>query len=334
MTTPNAVSEAPLLEVRGLVKHFAAGGGGLFAADKGTIKAVDNVSFRLGRGETLALVGESGCGKTTLARTVALLYPPTAGSVRFQGRELTGLGRRDLKPARRRIQMIFQDPYSSLNPRLPVGAIIAEPLVIHGLGGRAEQRDRVLMLARQVGLGAADMGRYPHQFSGGQRQRIAIARALAVEPSLVIADEPVSALDVSIQSQVLNLMRDLQAAHGLTYLFISHDLAVVRHFADRVAVMYLGRIVEEAPTEALFANPRHPYTRALIAAQPVVGRGKRRPGDVLPGDIPSPLRPPPGCPFHPRCPMAADICRQSAPVLEPAGGDAGHRAACHFKDEP
>ena len=331
--TAGPTPEAPLLEVRGLVKHFPAGGGGLFAADTGTVRAVDGVSFRLGRGETLALVGESGCGKTTLARTVALLYAPTAGSVRFQGRELTGLGRRDLKPARRRIQMIFQDPYSSLNPRLPVGAIIAEPLVIHGLGGRAEQRDRVAMLARQVGLGAADMDRYPHQFSGGQRQRIAIARALAVEPSLVIADEPVSALDVSIQSQVLNLMRDLQAAHGLAYLFISHDLAVVRHFADRVAVMYLGRIVEEAPADALFANPRHPYTRALIAAQPVVGRGKRRPGDVLRGDIPSPLRPPPGCAFHPRCPLAQDICRQSAPALEAAGGEAGHRAACHFKDE-
>ncbi len=327
------MNQAPLLELRDLVKHFPVKGSGLFAATRGRVRAVDGVSLTIERGETLALVGESGCGKTTLARAAAMLSPPTSGSVRFSGRELTGLGRRALKPLRRDIQMIFQDPYGSLNPRLPVGAIIAEPLVIHGVGNRRQRRLKVAELAESVGLAAGDMARYPHQFSGGQRQRIAIARAIALGPQLVIADEPVSALDVSIQSQVLNLLGELRSAHGLAYLFIGHDLSVIRHFADRVAVMYLGRIVETAPTEDLFGNPRHPYTRALIAAAPVIGRGKRRPGETLGGDVPSPMAPPPGCRFHTRCPLVQDICKETDPALEPPAGATGRFVACHLKDQ-
>ena len=321
------MSAPPLLQASGLVKHYAAHG--LFGPGGGRVRALAGVSFHVESGETL--VGESGSGKTTLARTVGLLHGPTAGTVRFQGRELTGLGRRALRQVRRRIQFVFQDPYGSLNPRLAVGAIIAEPLAIHGICGRAERRDRVSALAGSVGLSPAHMDRYPHQFSGGQRQRIAIARALAPDPALIIADEPVSSLDVSIQSQVLNLMKDLQEASGLAYLFISHDLAVVRHVADRVAVMYAGMIVEEGPADALYEAPRHPYTRALIAASPVVGGGKRGPGAALPGDPPSPTDPPPGCPFHPRCPLAQGMCRETPPDLEAVGQ--GHLAACHFKDD-
>ncbi len=326
------MTDGPLLEGRDLVKHFPVRHAGSFGTSHGTVHAVDSVNFHVNRGETLALVGESGCGKTTLAQTAALLHRPTSGSVHFKGQDVSGLGRHAIKSVRRRIQMIFQDPYGSLNPRLPVGDIIAEPLVIHKIGDKAERRRRVARLAESVGLRPPDMVRYPHQFSGGQRQRIAIARAIALEPALVIADEPVSALDVSIQSQVINLLKDLQDNFGLTYLFVSHDLAVVRQFADRVAVMYLGTIVEEAATDELFAAPRHPYTRALIASAPVVGKGKRRPGNVLQGDVPSPLQPPPGCRFHTRCPMAEDICRKSAPALESNEYGAGHRAACHFKD--
>ena len=301
------------------------------------MRAVEDVDLTLNRGETLALVGESGCGKSTLARALALLNPPTAGTLRLDGQDVAGLGRRALKPLRRRIQMVFQDPFGSLNPRLPVGAIVAEPLVVHGIGDGRTRRDRVADLLQAVGLRSEHLSRYPHQFSGGQRQRIAIARALALEPDIVVADEPVSALDVSIRSQVLNLMKDLQAERGLTYLFISHDLAVVRHFADRVAVMYLGRIVETAPTERLFADPRHPYSRALMESAPVAGRGKRVPGRVLGGDVPSPIDPPPGCAFHPRCPMVEDSCLRERPRLEPAAVEAGHnadhRAACHFRND-
>jgi oligopeptide transport system ATP-binding protein len=322
----------PILELRRLALHFPVKEPGLFGRHRGVVRAVDGVDLRIGKGETIALVGESGCGKSTLARTAALLYRPTGGEVLFHGQAVAARSRRAQRPLRRAVQMVFQDPYASLNPRLTAGVIIAEPLVIHGIGTAAERRQRAEAAADSVGLRAGDLNRYPHQFSGGQRQRIAIARALILEPELVIADEPVSALDVSIQSQVLNLMKDLQAERNLAYLFIGHDLAVVRQFADRVAVMYLGKIVEEAPTEELFANPRHPYTRALIASAPKVGQGKRKPGAAIQGDVPSPMRPPPGCPFHPRCPLAADICRTDLPMLEAVAQAADHSAACHFKD--
>lgn len=323
----------PLLEVQGLVKTFPIAGNQLFGRDERTTRAVDGVSFHLDAGETLALVGESGCGKTTLARAAALLQRPDAGTIRFDGDEVTGLGRRVLKPLRRRIQLVYQDPFGSLNPRLTVGSIIAEPLVIHRIGNAAARRERVLELAESVGLNAGDLDRYPHQFSGGQRQRIAIARALAPEPSLIIADEPVSALDVSIQSQILNLLTDLKRQRGLTYLFISHDLTVVRHIADRVAVMYLGKIVETGPVNEIFENPRHPYTRALLSAAPVIGRGKRRGGDALQGDVPSGLESIEGCPFNPRCWITRAQCFHVLPELEPMLGDSRHLSACHLRDE-
>jgi oligopeptide/dipeptide ABC transporter ATP-binding protein len=324
------------LEVRDLVKHFAIGGSGLFGRRTGTIHAVNGVSFTLAEGETLALVGESGCGKTTAARAIARLYRPDQGIVRFRGRDLAGLKGRALKSARRAIQMVFQDPFGSLNPRLPIGAIIGEPLKIHRLGTSAERRVRVSEVMAQVGLNPLDAERYPHQFSGGQRQRIAIARALVLEPELIIADEPLSALDVSIQSQVLNLLTDIQQSRGLAFLFITHDLAVVDHFADRVAVMYLGHIVETAPRDALFAASRHPYTRALIDAIPVPGGGKRKLGTATKGDVPSPAAPPSGCPFHPRCPRASDLCRETMPTLV-AGADGtedAHLSACHHPLQP
>ena len=317
----------PLLAAHDLGKHFRVRRPDRAGNKTAWLRAVDRVSFELWPGETLALVGESGCGKTTLARTAMLLLSPTTGRVQFDGQEMTGRPRRDLKSMRRRIQMVFQDPYGSLNPRLPVASIISEPLVIHRIGDRRQRRRRVADLIASVGLAESDLVRYPHQFSGGQRQRIAIARALASEPDLIVADEPVSALDVSVQSQVLNLLKDLQDARRLTYLFISHDLGVVRQFADRVAVMYMGSIVETAPVETLFASPRHPYTRALIAAVPVIGRGKRAVGTAPTGEVPSLLDPPAGCPYHPRCPLAMDTCRESAPDLEP--GSDGHAVACH-----
>ncbi len=335
------VAEPPLLEVEGLVKRFPVRGPTLFSGSRGRVHAVNGVSFTLERGKTLALVGESGCGKTTCARTVAQLYRPDAGTVRFKGQDLTRLPPRSLKAVRRSIQFVFQDPFGSLNPRLPVGTIVAEPLTIHGWGDRGARAQRVREVIEAVGLKPRDVERYPHEFSGGQRQRIAIARALALRPDLVIADEPLSALDVSIQSQVLNLLKDLQEAHGLTYLFITHDLAVVDHIADTVAVMYLGHIVELARREDLFARPSHPYTQALIDAVPAPGRGKRRPGAgarTARGDVPSSINPPRGCPFHTRCPKAEAVCRSENPPLEPAPGrpradGAGlHLAACHFKD--
>ena len=316
---------APLFEVDGLVKDFTARGG--------TLQALAGVSFAIDKGETLALVGESGCGKTTLARTAALLYRPSAGSVRLDGIELGRLPRRRLRSYRRKIQLVFQDPQGSLNPRLPVGAILAEPLVIHGMGGRAERRARVVSAMEAVGLGDAELERYPHEFSGGQRQRIAIARALVAEPALVIADEPLSALDVSIQAQILALFRRLRDRFRLAYLFISHDLAAVDAIADRIAVMYLGRLVELAPRAELFARPSHPYTQALLHAVPRLDGGKRRPGTAPRGDVPNPLAPPPGCPFHPRCPKAKEICRAVLPPLSPRGDAAGGRlVACHFPD--
>ncbi len=334
-TSTQTITEAPLLEVEGLVKHFPVQGGGW--RNRGTVHAVNGISLVLARGETLALVGESGCGKTTCARAIAQLYKPDAGRVRFKGADITGLSRRQLRPVRRAIQFVFQDPFGSLNPRLPVGAIIAEPLVIHGIGGKSERTARVAELLAAVGLNPRDAERYPHEFSGGQRQRIAIARALALRPELVIADEPLSALDVSIQSQILNLLKDLQDEFGLTYLFITHDLAVVDHIADRVAVMYLGHIVETARREDLFTSPAHPYSRALLDAVPVPGRGKRARakagGHAAMGDVPSPINLAPGCPFHTRCALAQDICRRTNPPLTPAPdrkGDGSHLAACHF----
>jgi oligopeptide/dipeptide ABC transporter ATP-binding protein len=311
-----------LLEVAGLTKHFAVRGG--------TVRAVDGVSFTVDRGETLALVGESGCGKSTTARLVLRLIEPSAGQVRFDGTDLTTLAPAALRSARRKMQIVFQDPYASLDPRMSVGATLEEPLIVHGLGDAAQRRARVAELLRLVGLAPYHAERFPHEFSGGQRQRIGIARALAVEPALVVCDEPVSALDVSIQAQVLNLLADLQARLGLAYLFIAHDLAVVRHVADRVAVMYLGRIVETAPAENLFAAPRHPYTRALLAAIPLPDPGVRGAVRPVTGDPPSPLNPPPGCHFHTRCAHATDRCRSEAPTLRPVAP--GHQAACHLAE--
>ncbi|MGK7313146.1 MAG: ABC transporter ATP-binding protein [Candidatus Longimicrobiales bacterium M2_2A_002] len=316
----------PLLEVRDLEKHFPVGGGFLARPD-GVVRAVDGVSFEIRRGETLGLVGESGSGKTTTGRAILRLIEPTAGSVRFHGEEVTAMDREGLRSFRRRAQVIFQDPYGSLNPRLTVGAAIREVLRVHGLA-RGSETDRVRELLEVVGLHPSHAGRYPHQFSGGQRQRVGIARALAVEPEFIVCDEPVSALDVSVQAQVVNLLESLQEQLGLAYLFIAHDLGVVEHVSDRVAVMYLGRIVEMADADTLVADPRHPYTRALLSAVPVPEPGRRRERIVLSGDIPSPVDPPAGCPFHPRCPHPAkdDECTRVVPRLEPKAP--GHPAAC------
>jgi len=317
-----------LLEVRDLVKHFPVGGG-LFGRSHSLIRAVDGVSFTIHRRETLGLVGESGCGKTTTGRCILQLERPTSGAVVFEGRDLTRLGDAELRPLRRRIQVIFQDPYSSLNPRMTVGQIVAEPLAVHRIvtepGARAA---RVREVLAHVGLLPQHARRYPHELSGGQRQRVGIARALALDPSLIVCDEPVSALDVSIQAQIINLLEDLQAKLGLTYLFVAHDLSVVRHISDRVAVMYLGKIVELADRQALYEDPLHPYTRALLAAVPIPDPEleARRERIVLGGEVPSPLRPPSGCVFHPRCPIAVDRCRSEVPPLREV--KPGHWAAC------
>jgi len=317
-----------LLQVEGLAKHYPTKAG-LLGRAGAAVRAVDGVSFSIARGETLALVGESGCGKSTTARLVLRLIEPTAGTIRFDGVEIAG--KAELRALRRRVQVVFQDPYASLNPRLRVGEAIAEPMEVHGVGTAASRAARVQELLGLVGLAPFHAQRYPHEFSGGQRQRIGIARALAVQPELVVCDEPVSALDVSIQAQVVNLLKDLQGRFGLSYLFIAHDLAVVRHMADRVAVMYLGQIVEMAPKRTLFAAPRHPYTRALLSAIP--HPDPRRRGRVTPlgGDVPSPINPPPGCRFHTRCPHAQPICREQAPPLREIA--LGHASACHFAED-
>jgi oligopeptide/dipeptide ABC transporter ATP-binding protein len=317
-----------LLQVEGLAKHYPVKHGVLDRA-QGVVRAVDGVSFAIARGETLALVGESGCGKSTTARLVLRLIEPSAGTIRFDGIEVSGAA--ELRALRRRVQVVFQDPYASLNPRLRVGEAIAEPMEVHGIGDARSRTDRVKELLGLVGLAPFHAQRYPHEFSGGQRQRIGIARALAVQPELVVCDEPVSALDVSIQAQVVNLLKDLQARFGLSYLFIAHDLAVVRHMADRVAVMYLGQIVETAPKRTLFANPRHPYSRALLAAIPHPDPRRRGRVQHLGGDVPSPMNPPQGCRFHTRCPHVQPICREHAPPLREIAP--GHASACHFAEE-
>ena len=327
----------PLLSVEGLKKHYPVRGG-VLGGKIGDVRAVDGVSFSVRQGETLGLVGESGCGKSTLGRNVMRLEEPTAGRVLFEGKDLASASGRDLFRLRREIQMIFQDPYSSLNPRMPVGEIIREPLAVHEMGAKAEQIERVRELMETVGLTPEMLGRYPHEFSGGQRQRIGVARALALNPKLLIADEPVSALDVSVQSQVLNLMVRLQRERNLTYIFISHDLSVVEHVSDSVAIMYLGKIVEKGPVDRVFDHPAHPYTRALLAAIPVPDPRQRRTIVPVAGEAPSPIAPPPGCPFHPRCPYAIDACRRVVPPLEPvllpSPDPAGeHVAACIRKHE-
>jgi oligopeptide/dipeptide ABC transporter ATP-binding protein len=321
-----------LVEVQGLVKHFPITKGVVFRKEVAAVRAVDGIDFDVRRGETLGLVGESGCGKSTTARLLCRLLEPTSGSIRFDGREIAGLSRRELRPLRRDVQMVFQDPYSSLNPRKTVGAIIAEPFLIHGVvSGDKERRTRVQELMEQVGLNPEHYNRYPHEFSGGQRQRIGVARAIALGPKLIIADEPVSALDVSIQAQILNLLRRLQQELDLTIVFIAHDLSVVRHMCDRIAVMYLGKIVELAGADDLYGHPRHPYTGALLRAVPVPDPevSEQREGRVLVGDIPSPTNPPSGCRFHTRCPKCRmDVCPVEEPELEPKEG--GNLAACHF----
>jgi peptide/nickel transport system ATP-binding protein/oligopeptide transport system ATP-binding protein len=316
----------PLLALEDVTKRFVVRRS-LLGVPTAVVRAVDGVSFTVSAGETLALVGESGSGKSTVGRLALRLIEPTAGKVRFAGRDLASLSGTELRRARAGAQIIFQDPYGSLNPRMAVGEMLAEPLLLHTSLSPASRRERVADLLRVVGLRSEHAQRYPHEFSGGQRQRVAIARALAVEPRLIVCDEPVSALDVSIRSQILNLLKDLQQRLGLAYVFISHDLSVVKHIATRVAVMYLGRIVESAPCDELFAEPRHPYTQALLAAVPVPST-ERRPRRILPGDPPSALSPPPGCHLHPRCAHAQDICRRERPELSFA--DNGHAAACHL----
>jgi peptide/nickel transport system ATP-binding protein len=317
-----------ILEVEDLKTYFPVRKG-LLRRTVGQVHAVDGVSFVIGAGETLGLVGESGCGKTTVGRSVLRLIEPTAGVIRLGGRDITRLGRAELRPLRREMQIIFQDPFSSLNPRMRAGDIVGEPLKVHGAVPAAERRERVAALFARVGLSKAQMDNYPHQFSGGQRQRIGVARALALNPKLIVGDEPVSALDVSIQAQVINLLTDLQRELGLAYLFISHNLAVVEHISHRIAVMYLGRIVEHTDRETLFRKPLHPYTEALLAAVPVPDPTARRAKRVLQGDVPSPLHPPAGCHFHTRCPYAEARCRSETPPLREI--EPGHHVACHLR---
>jgi oligopeptide/dipeptide ABC transporter ATP-binding protein len=324
---PEAAS-VPVLEVDGLKKHFPVRKG-LLRRTVGHVYAVDDVSFTIKSGETLGLVGESGCGKTTVGRTILRLIEPTAGGLRLEGRDITRLGKAELRPFRQQMQIIFQDPFSSLNPRMRAGDIVGEPLKIHGSFSKTARREQVAQLFDRVGLRRAQMDNYPHQFSGGQRQRIGVARALALNPKLIICDEPVSALDVSIQAQVINLLMDLQRDMQLSYLFISHNLAVVEHISHRIAVMYLGRIVEYTDKTTLFTKPLHPYTEALLAAVPVPDPAIKRVKRVVQGDVPSPLKPPSGCHFHTRCPYVMARCKSEPPVLREV--EPGHQVACHLR---
>jgi oligopeptide transport system ATP-binding protein len=326
----SANGTGPLLDVRDLVMHFPLTQGIIFQKKVGAVQAVDGVSFSVNRGETLGLVGESGCGKSTTGRAILQLYKPTAGEVIFDGRDLTKLNGGDMRKMRRHLQMIFQDPYASLNPRMTVGSIVSEPMQIHNLVPKAQRNQRVQELLQTVGLNPYFANRYPHEFSGGQRQRIGIARALAANPDFIVCDEPVSALDVSIQAQIVNLLEELQDNLGLTYLFIAHDLSVVRHISDRVAVMYLGKIVELADRNMLYDDPLHPYTKALLSAVPIPDPviEKKRERIILTGDVPSPINPPSGCHFHTRCPYVMDVCKVVDPILADQGG--GHFVACHL----
>ncbi|CAI8904470.1 dipeptide ABC transporter ATP binding subunit DppF [Brevibacillus sp. IT-7CA2] len=316
----------PLLQVSNLVKHFPIKGG--YFQKKAYVKAVSNLSLKIYKGETYGLVGESGCGKSTTGRMILRLLEPTSGSVQYKGQDITQFSDEELRNARKEMQIIFQDPYSALNPRKQIGKAIAEPMSIFNLGEKRQHKQLVLDLLRKVGLQPEHYDRYPHEFSGGQRQRIVLARALAVNPAFIVCDEPVSALDVSIQSQILNLLQQLQEDFQLTYLFIAHDLSVVRHISNRVGVMYLGHLVEEAPTDALFSQPLHPYTRALLSAVPEPNPKKKKERIVLSSEVPSPIHLPKGCVFHPRCPQAIATCKEVVPVLREMG--TGHRVACHL----
>ncbi len=331
-----AIGEKPLIKVTNLKKHFPIMRG-VFRRQVGAVQAVDGVSFEIFEGETLGLVGESGCGKSTTGRVILQLLEATEGSVVFQGQELTELNKTEIRRARRQMQMIFQDPYASLNPRMTVGNIIGEPLEIHGMGNKKERTARVQDLLKVVGLNPYFVNRYPHEFSGGQRQRIGVARALATNPSFIVADEPISALDVSIQAQVVNMLDDLKAELGLTYLFIAHDLSMVRYISDRVAVMYLGRIVELGITDVVYTHPLHPYTQALLSAipQPDPDKEVTRQRILLEGDVPSPANPPSGCRFHTRCGYTTDVCREEDPEFRNLGGEGmeSHWVACHHAEQ-
>lgn len=323
-----ATATEPLVRVTNLSKYFPVTRGAMVTRKIGDIKAVDRISFDIYPGETLGLVGESGCGKTTTGRVILKLVEPSAGKIVYDDQDITPFDKKSMAPLRREMQIIFQDPYASLNPRLTVGEAIGEPLVAHGMAKRAEAKERVLELLRVVGLAPFHYNRYPHEFSGGQRQRVGIARSLVMNPKFIVADEPVSALDVSIQAQIINLLQRIQADYDLTFLFISHDLGVVRHLSDRVVVMYLGRLAEMGETEQLFAEPKHPYTQALLSAVPSVKRRKTQSRMVLSGDVPTPFNPPVGCRFNTRCPMVMDKCREVEPTWQDTGN--GHFIACHL----